>query len=56
MIQPPHTHLAQLNVARALDDLGSPRLADRTQHGPSDSAFGWERLHNIKLRMSRRCA
>jgi len=28
MIQPPNTHLAQLNVARALDDLESPRLAD----------------------------
>jgi hypothetical protein len=27
MIQPPNTHLAQLNVARALDDLDSPRLA-----------------------------
>jgi Domain of unknown function (DUF3291) len=28
MIQPPQTHLAQLNVARALDDLESPLLAD----------------------------
>lgn len=28
MIQPPHTHLAQLNIARAMDDLDSPRLAD----------------------------
>lgn len=28
MIQPPNTQLAQLNVARALDDLDSPRLAD----------------------------
>jgi len=28
MIQPPNTHLAQLNVARAVDDLGSARLAD----------------------------
>lgn len=28
MIQPPNTHLAQLNVGRALDDLDSPRLAE----------------------------
>lgn len=28
MQQPPGTHLAQLNVARALDDLTSPLLAD----------------------------
>jgi hypothetical protein len=28
MIQPPHTHLAQLNVGRLLDDVESPRLAD----------------------------
>jgi hypothetical protein len=28
MIQPPKMHLAQLNVARAVDDLESPRLAD----------------------------
>ncbi|MBL8780558.1 MAG: DUF3291 domain-containing protein [Alphaproteobacteria bacterium] len=28
ILQPPGTHLAQLNVARALDDLESPRLAD----------------------------
>lgn len=28
MHQPANTHLAQLNVARALDDLDSPRLAD----------------------------
>ena len=28
MLQPPNTYLAQLNVARALDDLESPRLAD----------------------------
>ncbi len=28
MIQPPNTHLAQLNVARAVDELASPRLAD----------------------------
>ena len=26
--QPPHTHLAQLNVAKALDDLESDRLRD----------------------------
>lgn len=26
--QPPGTHVAQLNVATALDDMGSPRLAD----------------------------
>ena len=28
IVQPAGTHLAQLNVARALDDLDSPRLAD----------------------------
>jgi hypothetical protein len=28
LVQPPDHHLAQLNVARALDDLDSPRLAD----------------------------
>src|SRR5262245_19113977 len=28
LIQTPDHHLAQLNVARALDDLNSPRLAD----------------------------
>ena len=28
MQQPPNTHLAQLNIARALDDLASPLLAD----------------------------
>ena len=28
MLQPPNTHLAQLNVAHALDDLTSPLLAD----------------------------
>ncbi|NOT40955.1 MAG: DUF3291 domain-containing protein [Alphaproteobacteria bacterium] len=28
MHQPPGTHLAQLNVARALDDMASPLLAD----------------------------
>jgi hypothetical protein len=28
MQQPPQSHLAQLNVARALDDMDSPRLAD----------------------------
>jgi hypothetical protein len=27
MTQPPNTHLAQLNVAQALDDMDSPRLA-----------------------------
>jgi Domain of unknown function (DUF3291) len=27
VIQPPNTHLAQLNVAQALDDMDSPRLA-----------------------------
>jgi Domain of unknown function (DUF3291) len=28
MIQPPNTHLAQLNVGRTLDDTASPRLAE----------------------------
>ena len=28
MQQPPNTHVAQLNVARALDEMDSPRLAD----------------------------
>ena len=32
------------------------RLAHLTQHGPSDHAFGWESLPNIKLWMSQRCA
>ena len=31
-------------------------LAHLTQHGPSDHAFGWESLPNIKLWMSQRCA
>ena len=26
--QPPNTHLAQLNIAKAMDDMDSPRLAD----------------------------
>ncbi len=30
MKQPAHTHVAQLNVATALDDMDSPRLADFT--------------------------
>ena len=28
LIQPPNTHLAQLNIAKAMDDMASPRLAD----------------------------
>lgn len=28
MIQPPNTHLAQLNVGRTVDDTASPRLAE----------------------------
>ena len=32
------------------------RLAHLTQHGPSEHAFGWESLPNIKLWMSQRCA
>ena len=28
MIQPEGTHLAQLNIAKAMDDIDSPRLAD----------------------------
>lgn len=28
MIQPPNTHVAQLNVGRAVDELDSPRLAE----------------------------
>ena len=32
------------------------RLSHLTQHGPSDHAFGWESLPNIKLWMNQRCA
>ncbi len=32
------------------------RLAHLIAHGPSDHAFGWESLANIKLWMSKRCA
>ena len=32
------------------------RLDHLTKHGPSDHAFGWESLPNIKLWMSQRCA
>lgn len=32
------------------------RLADLTRHGPSERAFGWESLPNVKLWMSQRCA
>ena len=32
------------------------RLGHLTQHGPSDHAFGWESLPNIKLWMNQRCA
>ncbi len=32
------------------------RLAHLTRHGPSEHAFGWESLPNIKLWMSQRCA
>ena len=32
------------------------RLEHLTQHGPSDHAFGWESLPNIKLWMNQRCA
>ncbi len=37
-------------------DEATARLAKLTLQGPSDQAFGWERLPNIKLWMSRRCA
>lgn len=37
-------------------DEATARLAELTQQGPSDRAFGWERLPNIKLWVSRRCA
>jgi hypothetical protein len=32
------------------------RLEHLTAHGPSDHAFGWESLPNVKLWMSKRCA
>ena len=32
------------------------RLDHLTRHGPSDHAFGWESLPNIKLWASQRCA
>ena len=32
------------------------RLDHLTKHGPSDHAFGWESLPNIKLWASQRCA
>jgi hypothetical protein len=32
------------------------RLAHLTQHGPSEHAFGWESLPNVKLWMNQRCA
>jgi hypothetical protein len=32
------------------------RLADLVEHGPSERAFGWESLPNVKLWMSQRCA
>lgn len=32
------------------------RLDHFTRHGPSDHAFGWESLPNIKLWMAQRCA
>ena len=32
------------------------RLDHLTQHGPSDHAFGWDSLPNVKLWMSQRCA
>ena len=42
-------HLPSIDEAMA-------RLDHFTQHGPSDQAFGWESLPNIKLWMSQRCA
>jgi hypothetical protein len=32
------------------------RLEHLTRHGPSDHAFGWESLPNVKLWMNQRCA
>jgi hypothetical protein len=32
------------------------RLDHLTKNGPSDHAFGWESLSNVKLSMQRRCA
>ena len=32
------------------------RLDHLTKHGPSDHAFGWESLPNVKLWMQQRCA
>jgi uncharacterized protein DUF3291 len=32
------------------------RLDHLTRHRPSDHAFGWENLPNVKLWMSQRCA
>ncbi len=32
------------------------RLDHLTKHGPSDHAFGWESLPNVKLAMQQRCA
>ena len=32
------------------------RLDHLTRHGPSDHAFGWESLPNVKLWMNQRCA
>lgn len=37
-------------------DEAMARLAHLTAHGPSDRAFGWESLPNVKLWMSKRCA
>lgn len=39
------------NVAEAQE-----RLEHLTRHGPTEYAFGWESLPNIKLWMSARCA
>jgi hypothetical protein len=32
------------------------RLEHLTRHGPSEHAFGWESLPNVKLWMNQRCA
>lgn len=32
------------------------RLTHLTQHGPTEHAFGWESLPNVKLWMEQRCA
>jgi Domain of unknown function (DUF3291) len=41
---------------RPTTDEAMARLGHLTIHGPSDHAFGWESLPNIKLWMSKRCA